>query len=171
MSRTSITRITTSVVGVVLLAGALAGQASMTQAQPKKPAQFTLKNGFYSGGGNTGVIFTTSGHKISEVSVTMKFKFNGGGKCAPIGTALNIESNTAYFDVDRMKPVKPNRKNRFKIPISVKTSGLSLSSGSITGRLISARKMTVSVKFRQEANDFQGVCSSTLKVPSVTFVE
>lgn len=156
------------VFGFSVTAGTVAASSA---AKPKPPKPIALNNGFYSGAsGNTGVIFLMKKRKITSISVTMRFKFDGGGICAPIGTALNFVENTAYFDVDRMSPVKPNRQNRFRIPISQKTSGLALSSGWVKGRLISSKKMSVSVKFRQAANHFQGACSASMFVGKVRWV-
>jgi len=122
---------------------------------------------------DTSVQVFTRGRKVVAVWMVSNYKFDGGGRCWPIGyggTLMPDGSTTGPVSVQvhPKTPVALNARNVFTVKTS-RSNPFYEGSGSITGKLLPSGKLSVTAKLIQAANSFQGRCSTTFKAPKAKF--
>lgn len=123
---------------------------------------------------DTSVQVWTNKRKVIAIWAALAFKFDGGGICAPIGHAGALlpdrsTNGSVSLQMKLKNPVALTAKNTFTISqAALKPFSLG-GAGSIKGKLLPSGKLSVKVKLIQNANHFQGRCSTTLNAPKAKF--
>jgi len=159
--------------GLIAVSGLSAGQAASGKAvkTPKLGKEGSYVQVF---GDDTSVQVFTRARKVVAVWVVSNYRFDGGGKCWPIGFtgALKPDGSTTgpvSVQVHPKKPTAVNSKGAFTIKAGKSNPFYDNGGGSINGKLLRSGKLNVSVKLSQAANGLQARCSTVLKAPKAKF--
>jgi hypothetical protein len=164
--------------GLVALLGLTAGQSTAKTKRLKLGKEgsyvqiFKNKPGIWQD--DTSVQIFTRNRKVVAVWLVSNYKFDGGGKCWPIGfggTLMPDKTTTGpvHVEVHPKSPTPLNAKNGFTIKATKSNPFYDNGGGAITGKLLPSGKLKVTAKLIQSANSFQGRCSTSFQAPKAKF--
>jgi hypothetical protein len=134
-----------TVLSVALLGLAIAAAIGVAPAS----AKIKLKDGIYlqTAGKQNGYVVVDRG-KVTGAGATMRFSNRAGKPCSPKG--LFTEAGIGSFSFQARRPVSTDRRNRFSFK-GVKVDYLPALTGSASGRFLTARTASLSIRISDDA--------------------
>ncbi|MBN8866610.1 MAG: hypothetical protein J0H98_03555 [Solirubrobacterales bacterium] len=148
---------------LLLLIGALGLSAVPATAKTKRIKPLTGDYGKQFGDGQRAYVDTKNG-KILSADLKLAFK-SGGEICSPWGVAALPPKYQVFIPVTLKHAVTPKANNSFTVPLNKTTTEMTKATGTITGRFITARKATFTVKVSE------GSCKAKLVVKVAKYLK